>query len=264
MPFILEEPGGLPCYRSPLLAAFPELIHGFFTRQGGVSPEPYLSLNLGFAVGDQSHLVNQNRDLVQQALHLNGLVSATQVHGSRAALVAAANSAPQEEIKDADILLTTETGLGLLIKQADCQAVMLYDPLSRVAANIHCGWRGQVAGILKEAVTLLTEQCGCRPEDLVAALGPSLGPCCAEFRHFRQEFPQEFWSYQIRPNYFDLWSLSRDQLLAAGLKAERIDIAGICTRCREEEFFSYRRDRLTGRQGAVIALSVSSEQLKTG
>lgn len=257
MPFICAEPGGLPCYRSPLLAAFPEVAHGFFTRRGGVSPEPFHSLNLSFTVGDQRPLVVRNRELVQQALGLTALVSATQVHGCRDSLVIAGNTAADEEIPDADILITGQSGLGLLIKQADCQAVMLYDPVRRVAANVHGGWRGQVRNILGEAVTRLREAFGCRPEDLTAAIGPSLGPCCAEFRHFRREFPPDLWSYQVRPTYFDLWALSRDQLLAAGLKAGRIDIAGICTRCREDEFFSYRRDRRTGRQGAVIALTVS-------
>jgi YfiH family protein len=254
MPFILAEPGGLPCYRSPLLAAFPELSHGFFTRQGGVSPVPYNSLNLSFTVGDQRVSVLRNRGLVQQALGLNALVSATQVHGLRESLVTAGNHASDEELPDADILITGQPSLGLLIKQADCQAVMLYDPVRRVAANVHAGWRGQVRNILGEAVQRLREVLGSRPEDLTAAVGPSLGPCCAEFRHFRREFPPELWSYQVRPTYFDLWALSRDQLLAAGLKPQQIDLAGICTRCRGEMFFSYRRDRLTGRQGAVIAL----------
>jgi len=176
------------------------------------------------------------------------------VHGCRASLVTAGNPAPETEIPDSDILLTRQPGLGLLIKQADCQAVMLYDPVRRVIANVHCGWRGQVANILREAVARLRERFGCRPQDLVAALGPSLGPCCAEFRNYREEFPPELWHYQVRPTFFDLWALSRDQLLAAGLKPRQIDIAGICTRCRGDEFFSYRRDRLTGRQGAVIGI----------
>jgi YfiH family protein len=256
MPFIYAELGGLPCYRSPLLAAFPEVLHGFFSRQGGVSPEPYHNLNLSFTVGDQDPLVVHNRNLVQQALGLGSLVSATQVHGCRVSLVTAGNAAPQEEIPDADILLTQQPGLGLLIKQADCQAVMLYDPVRRVVANVHSGWRGQVANIIRQAVTRLRERFGCRPQDVVAALGPSLGPCCAEFRNYREEFPPDLWPYQMRPTYFDLWALSRDQLLAAGLKLQNIDIAGLCTRCRGDEFFSYRRDRITGRQGAVIGLRI--------
>ncbi len=254
MPFIFEETGGLPCYRSPLLAVFPEVVHGFFLRQGGVSPEPFHSLNLSFAVGDQRPLVLRNRDLVQQALGLTALASATQVHGCRESLVTRGNAAAAEEIPDADILITSQPGLGLIIKQADCQAVMLYDPVRRVAANVHCGWRGQVRNVLGEAVSRLQERFGSRPEDLVAAISPSLGPCCAEFRNFRQEFPSGLWPYQVRPTYFDLWALSRDQLTAAGLQPQQIDIAGLCTRCRGDQFFSYRREHRTGRQGAVIGL----------
>ena len=254
MSWLLATAGGLPVYRSPLLSAFPELSHGFFLRQGGVSLAPYHSLNLSFAVGDQRPSVVHNRDLVQRALELTALVSATQVHGCRESLVSTGNAAPDEEIPDADILITGQPGLGLLIKQADCQAVMLYDPVRRVAANVHAGWRGQVENVLGKAVTRLQERFGSRPEDLRAAIGPSLGPCCAEFRNFPQEFPSALWTYQVRPTYFDLWTLSRDQLAAAGLKPQQMDIAGICTRCSENEFFSYRREHRTGRQGAVIAL----------
>ncbi len=249
----VEEAGGLPCYRSPLLAAFPELVHGFFTRQGGVSAGPYHSLNLSFAVGDDPEAVAHNRRRVQQALKLDHLTGATQVHGHRYALVTG-NPQSAEEVPEVDILITAEPGAGLLIKQADCQAVLLYDPGRRVAANVHCGWRGQVQNILGQAVSRLSELFGSRPQDLRAAIGPGLGPCCAEFRHFRRELPPEFWPYQDRPHYFDLWRLSRDQLTAAGLQPDHIDLAALCTRCRAREFYSYRRDGVTGRQAAVIAL----------
>lgn len=249
----LEASAGLPCYRSPLLAAFPEVVHGFFTRQGGMSTGPYDSLNLSFAVGDQADLVTANRRRVQQALGLESLVSATQVHGHRSAVITGNPQAP-EEIPEVDLLLNAHPGPGLLIKQADCQAVMLYDPRRRVAANVHCGWRGQVQNLLSQAVHRLQAVFGSRPQDLRAAIGPSLGPCCAEFRNFRREFPPQFWTYQVRPAYFDLWRLSRDQLAAAGLLPAHIDLAALCNRCRAQEFFSYRRDGLTGRQGAVIGL----------
>jgi YfiH family protein len=254
MSWMLEEISGLSCFRSPLLSAYPEVAHGFFSRRGGVSPGPFDSLNLSFAVGDLRELVIQNRALVQQSLGLKALAGATQVHGCRESVVAPGNAAPDAEIEDADILITPEPGLGLLIKQADCQAVMLHDPARRVIANVHAGWRGQVKNILGAAVRLLQEKFGSRPGDLAAALGPSLGPCCAEFRNYQREFPPELWPYRHRADYFDLWSLSRDQLLAAGLDPRQIDIAGICTRCRADLFFSYRREGRTGRQGAVIAL----------
>jgi polyphenol oxidase len=249
----LIETGGLSCYRSPLLAGFPELVHGFFTRRGGVSAGPYRSLNLSFAVGDDPESVAENRRRLREALELDNLTGATQVHGHGYALITS-GSPTIGEIPEVDILLTGEAGPGLLIKQADCQAVLLYDPKRRVAANVHCGWRGQVQNVLAQAVARLGEIFGSRPRDMRAAISPSLGFCCAEFRHFRRELPPEFWTYQVRPTYFDLWRLSRDQLLAVGLKPAHIDVAGLCTRCRAQDFYSYRRDGTTGRQGAIIAL----------
>jgi YfiH family protein len=246
--------GGLPCYRFPRFDAFPEVVLGVFTRQGGVSHDPYASLNLSFSVGDKPDLVRENRTRVIRALGLTDLISAHQVHGLNDSVICAGLPSSELEIPEVDILITQEPGLGLLIKQADCQAVMLYDPERRVIANVHCGWRGQVAGILGEAVARLVATFNCRPENLMAGIGPGLGPCCAEFRNFEQEFPPSFWDYQVRPGFFDLWRLSRDQLQTAGVKPEHIDVAGLCTRCRTEAFYSYRRDGATGRQGAVIAL----------
>jgi YfiH family protein len=236
-------------YRSPVLAALPEVVHGFFTRNGGVSAGAFDSLNVSPAVGDSREQVAENQRRLQQGLGLAILASAAQVHGGHAAVITSA-----DQVQRADILVTTVPGLGLVIKQADCQAVMLYDPVNRVIANVHCGWRGHVLNILSETVALLQTRFGSQPRALYAAVGPSLGPCCAEFRNFRQEFPEALWAYQARPNYFDLWRLSRDQLIAAGLQPERLDLARLCTRCRADEFFSYRRDKVTGRQGAVIAL----------
>lgn len=245
---------GLKAYCFPGLAAFPEVVHGIFTRQGGVSEGPYRSLNVSGAVGDLPERVAENLKLIQQALGLKQLVSASQVHGNRKVIIPAGTPPPTAEVPEADILITDQPGVGLLIKQADCQAVMFYDPENRVVANAHVGWRGQIQGVLLETVARLTDSFGTHPECLRAAIGPGLGPCCAEFRHFRREFPPHFWPYQRRPGYFDLWQLSFDQLTAAGLRPKNIEVAGLCTRCRREEFFSYRREGLTGRQAAVIAL----------
>jgi polyphenol oxidase len=241
-------------YRSPLLAALPEVVHGFFTRRGGVSSDPYRSLNVSLAVGDRRESVVENQRRLRQALGLERLASAVQVHGGQAAVITAAAQATGADLPEVDILVTTVPGLGLLIKQADCQAVMFYDPVLRLVANVHCGWRGNLRNILGETVNLLQDRFGTRPADLYAAVGPSLGPCCAEFRNFRQEFPPALWTYQVQPHYFDLWRLSKDQLVAAGLSPARLDLAGLCTRCGASDFFSYRRDKVTGRQGAVIAL----------
>ena len=249
-----QTAAGLRWYGSPLLAARPEVVHGFFTRAGGVSRGAYHSLNVSQAVGDRRELVAENQKRLQRALRLEALASAAQVHGGRTAVITEAGQARLEDIPEVDILITTVPGLGLLIKQADCQAVMFYDPVNRVVANVHCGWRGQVDNVLGETVSLLQARFKTRPADLFAAVGPGLGPCCAEFRNFRREFPASLWTYEVRPNHFDLWRLSRDQLTAAGLSPERLHLVSLCTRCGADDFYSYRRDRVTGRQGAVIAL----------
>jgi len=241
-------------YRSPLLAGLPEVAHGFFTRQGGVSLGAYDSLNVSLAVGDRPEAVAANLGRMQEALGLTRLASAAQVHGGQAAIITSPDQAALADIPEVDVLVTTVPGLGLLIKQADCQAVMFFDPVNRVVANVQAGWRGQGVNILGQTVRLLQSRFGTEPRDLYAAIGPSLGPCCAEFRNFRREFPPALWTYQVRPTYLDLWRLSRDQLTAAGLQPSRLDLAGLCTRCGADDFYSYRRDKITGRQGAIIAL----------
>ncbi|AEB09742.1 polyphenol oxidase family protein [Desulfobacca acetoxidans] len=249
---------GLAWFRLALLDQFPELEHRLWTRCGGVSQPPYEGLNLSFSVGDNPKRVSRNRSLIQQAMGVTELVSVGQIHSKNTLILSSQNRLHYDrEIQGIDILITDIPGVGLLIKQADCQAVILYDPETRVIANVHCGWRGNVQNVLGQAVDQLREVFGCRPESLRAGISPSLGPCCAEFTHYREEFPEAFWTYQIKPMFFDLWRLSCDQLIAAGLRSEHIQVAALCTRCQAGDFFSYRRDRITGRNGTVVALHPS-------
>jgi hypothetical protein len=127
-----------------------------------------------------------------------------------------------------------------------------------VIANIHSGWRGSIANIIGRTVTVMQARFASRPADIRAGIGPSLGPCCAEFINFRKEIPRSLWAYQVVENYFDFWALSRDQLMQAGLQPAHIEIGGICTRCRSDLFFSYRAANLTGRMAAVIGMAGSS------
>ena len=138
---------------------------------------------------------------------------------------------------------------------ADCQAILLYDPLRRVVANVHAGWRGSIANIAEKTVAAMERQFGCRGHDMVAAIAPSLGPCCAEFIHYRNEIPEKFWKYKFDRNHFDFWKISQDQLAGAGLQPENIHGGNMCTRCRPDYFYSYRGEaRHTGRFAAVIGL----------
>ena len=235
-----------PAFISPLLC------HGVFNRHGGVSPAPWASSNVTFGLGDRRENVLANRERIKNLLGLGRLVSARQVHGSR---VYTLTETLQEdcEVDGFDGLVTNVPDTGLMIQQADCQAVLLADPVRRAIGIAHAGWRGTAAGILAETVYAMRRAFACEPPDLLAAISPSLGPCCAEFVNFRTELPGPLHGYQVRESYFDFWAISRDQLLSAGVRPENIHTAGICTRCRPD-YFSYRREKQTGRFASVIGM----------
>jgi YfiH family protein len=242
------------------LARHRNVVHGFFTRHGGVSRPPYDTLNVAWNNGDRPEHVQENLLRVKQALGLETLVASPQVHGdtinvvNERGLTTAAHGFPVMVTSPADALVTRMRGVGLLIKIADCQAIMLYDPEKQVVANVHCGWRGSVKDFPAKVVRFLQTEFGCRPDDLLAAIGPSLGPCCSEFINYKEELPQTFLEYHTKPNHFDFWAISRDQLVGAGVSSENIEIAGRCTVCERDDFFSYRGEGKTGRMAGVIAL----------
>lgn len=243
----------VPHYTSPLISA----PHGFFSCAGGVSEAPYASLNLSRHVGDRADRVQTNRARALAALGLRHLVAVKQVHADQ--VLTATPEHLDAEPEGYDAIISTLPGTGLLIQQADCQAVLLSAPDHGVVAAVHCGWRGSVLDIIGATIRRLREQHGVAPEAIRAVISPSLGPCCAEFIHFRTELPSWMHQYQVRPQYFDFWAISRRQLIEAGAPPEQIDVAGICTRCNRD-FFSYRRATqtaggITGRNGSIIGLA---------
>ncbi len=228
-----------------------------YDRRGGVSSGVWNSLNVGRRLGDSDEAVDENRRRIRQNLGLGTLVSAHQVHGTTVACWEGKRRT-DVEIADSDALMTDQPGAGLLIQQADCQAVLLFDPVQNAVAAVHCGWRGSVQGILSQVVAAMGSRYGSAPADLLALISPSLGPCCAEFVNHRDELPEEFRPFQVADNHFDFWRISRSQLVAAGMDARRVTVSGICTAC-SEEYFSYRRacrqgNGRTGRNCSVIAL----------
>lgn len=246
--------GPVEFYQFDLLSNFPEVTHAVFTRRGGVSPVPFDSLNISYHTGDDATLVYKNRETITAIIGATHLVSAHQVHKDGVRII---DHPPESEHEPQgfDALFTHLTDVALMIKQADCQALILYDPRRKAIGNVHCGWRGNVLDIIGHTVQTMAEAFGSRPQDILACISPSLGPCCAEFKNFPQEFPPSLWRYEVRPDHFDLWAISRDQLLSAGILPEHIEMAGICTKCRRDEFFSYRGEKITGRFGTVVALS---------
>lgn len=242
-----------------LLSKVPGLVHGVFTRHGGVSEPPYATLNVAWNNGDSQEAVRENLLRVKRAIGIGRIAATYQVHGNTIHVVdekTAANAQPGTDIfltPPGDALVTQLRGVGLLIKIADCQAIFLVDPVREVIANIHCGWRGSVKEIAAKVVRLLIDRFGCAPEDILAAISPSLGPCCAEFKNYYEELPESFLPFQSSPQYFDFWAISSRQLIDAGLRPENIEIASRCTVCETHDFFSYRAEGNTGRMAAVLA-----------
>jgi len=255
MALMRAEKSGLAAWQFPHLTSFAGLRHAVFTRQGGYSQGPYASLNTSFACGDHPDSVARNRIRIARWAGLTAPVYLTQVHGD--AVLALKNDAAsgKDSPAMADAVVTNVRNRLLVIQVADCQAVLLFDPVRHVAANVHSGWRGSAKNILAKTVVVMTNVFGCRPADIRAGIAPSLGPCCAEFINYRQELPSGFWRYKDRRDCFDFWGISQDQLMAAGLRADHITNSGICTRCHQELFFSYRACRRTGRFAVVIGLT---------
>ena len=255
---ILNRKGPALFYQFPHLAEFNKLFHGIFTRHKGESKPPYASLNIGFRVGDDARHVRRNRKLIQETAGVDHLVFLRQVHGSeifvlrkdRAADAAKALKKPPA----ADAVVTNLKHHGLVVQLADCQPVLLYDPGRQVIAAVHSGWRGSLLNIIGRAVERMVKDFDCTPARMYAGIGPSLGPCCGEFVNYLKEIPSIFWPYKNGDNHFNFWAISRDQLLQAGLQDGNIACSEICSKCRKDQFFSYRAEGLTGRFAAVVAL----------
>jgi polyphenol oxidase len=237
--------------------------YAMFDRHGGVSRGLYASLNVGDHVGDQDEAVQENRGNVKKNMAVSQMLSAKQVHGTEIYCLTEP-LAIDREVEGFDALITDLSGVGLMIQQADCQAVLLFDSVREVIAAVHCGWRGSVQRILERVISVLVENYGTAPADLQAVISPSLGPCCAEFVNYRRELPSDFRQFMVRDNYFDFWLITKSQLMKTGMSEERIRTTEICT-CCSDDYFSYRRatrlsDGLTGRNCSVIALDKNSAQ----
>jgi len=239
------------------LKRVPFLSHGIFTRLGGKSKTPFGSLNVGLSTGDDKNCVQKNRALISSALGGGTELFLSQVHSDKILVL------KKEEMKNdlslgenliADAFITDIPEISLVIQVADCQPVILVDPVKRVIANIHSGWKGSVMNIISRSVDTMEKRFGSNPEDILAGIGPSLGPCCAEFINYKSEIPDYLWHYKNDRDHFDFWKLSQDQLTQRGVKPENISHANICTKCSHNIFFSYRHEKVTGRFASVVKI----------
>jgi len=268
--------GGLVTYHFQRLTA-EGLVHAIFTRLGGASRVPFATLNVGSSVGDDQAAVGRNLARVYASFDLtpDQVVTAHQVHSNRVAVVTAEDGG--RVVPATDGLVTDAPGLALLLRFADCQPIILYDPARRAMGLVHAGWRGVAQGIARRAVETMQEAFGTNPADLLAGLGPAIGPCCytvgddvasalgyalPDWRKVMTLDPGS--GCRDLPSgtgwHLDLPAANAQQLAAAGVRARRMEQAGLCTACHNDEFFSHRADNgKTGRFAAVAYLQAGDQ-----
>ncbi|MGI9859919.1 peptidoglycan editing factor PgeF [Moorella naiadis] len=268
--FTWEDQGGLAYLRVTFLETRAPVRAVFTSRRGGVSKAPYNALNLGLHVGDDPQAVLTNRGLLAGALRqpLASWVIGAQVHGNEVARVGREETGRGvRELATAlagiDALVTATPAVTLVAFYADCVPLYLVDPVNRALGLAHAGWQGTVLKVGARTVARMTTEFGSRPADLLAAIGPAVGPCCyqvddrvaaavqeelASTEEFLVPDGPHHWRLDLpRANYLSL--------LEAGLRPDHIVTAGICTCCHPENFFSYRASGgRTGRQAALLAL----------
>ena len=222
-----------------------------YLRYGGASEDKFFSLNLSNQVGDSPDSVKMNRDLIKQDLQAANLVFANQIHSNYVVEITQDNL---DKIADADAIVTKEKGIALAITHADCQAVLIFDPENEIIAAVHAGFRGLIKNVYQKTIDFMKGRFNSKPQNIVACVSASLCPKHSEFKNYKKEFPESFWSYK-KDNYdFDLWKIAKDQLMKAGLEDKNIEFANECTYCNEKDYFSFRKDNKTGRNASVICL----------
>jgi polyphenol oxidase len=242
------------------------IVHGIFTRAGGTSTGAFNSLNIGINSGDEQLTIAKNRKIIIRKMGLKPFVFLNQVHKDSIKVLKkdeidlSKKKLSNIETFTADGIITDIKNVSLVIQVADCQAVMLYDHKKKVIANIHSGWRGSVKNIIGKTLDKMILKFGCRPENIMAGISPSLGPCCSEFINYKDEIPRNLWKYKSKnqsknKDNFNFWKISLDQLLKKGVKKEHIENMEICTKCNTQEFYSFRGEKTTGRFACVISMA---------
>jgi YfiH family protein len=234
-----------------LLSQFTKLVNATFLRHGGTSIGAFVSLNFSNSVGDNPDSVKVNRELMKKNINIPSVVFANQIHGTNIVEITQEN---KNEIHQADVIYTREKDIGLCITHADCQAALFFDAKQEIICAVHAGWRGLVNNIYKKTVDHFVNSLKTDLKDLYVCISPSLGSNHANFSNYKEEFPKEIWSYQTKSDYFDLKAIANDQLKDIGINEKQIEISDICTFENSKDCYSYRREKITGRNVTVIAM----------
>lgn len=253
---IENKTGGILHYQFENLKT-PGLFHGVFSRQGGVSPSPWKSLNLGGTVGDDPANVRENmsRLLDVSGFTFEQLVQVRQIHSAKVIRA----DVPMDASEEGDAIATDSPGLLLLMRFADCVPVLFFDPENKAIAIAHAGWKGTLKGVVSEVVRTMKSNYGTSPGQVRVGIGPSIGPDRYQvgsdvIKETKRIFPEEY--HQVLREDFDgvkldLWKANEIHLRKMGV--DQIEIAGICTASDPDRWYSHRAEKgRTGRFAAVI------------
>lgn len=257
------ESGGLRAYQFELLKDC-EVSQGIFTRQGGISPAPWASLNLGGTVGDErANIIENRRRIFKWAERpVESIYDVWQVHSTSVICTRDPRPLDAPHIQ-ADAILTDRKEITLIMRFADCVPILLHDPKRGVVGVVHAGWKGTVNKILAETIHAMVAEYASRPQDILAGIGPSISSSMYEvgpdvIEQVKQAFDgisSRMLSENAGRTFLDLWEANRSTLEDSGLLPDHIQIAGICTAQNMQDWYSHRGEKgKTGRFGALIAL----------
>ena len=235
--------------------------HFSTTRTGGTSQDNLASLNLGYTVGDKPLNVTQNLGFLAKSLGIerSQFVFPKQNHSVNIEIVESSNNI----FPDTDALITNVPGICIAVRTADCVPVLLYDPIQKAIAAIHSGWKGTLQKITNKTIVRMTKAFGCNPGDIIAGIGPSIGPEVYEVGKdvidgFDKEFKKNTFFKAIKDSdkaLLNLWKANEQILLDSGVPKKNIEIAEMCTYSNPNLFYSARRDgQRSGRLATGIML----------
>lgn len=267
----VNEKEGVTFLTYPAFEEMPEIVHGFSTRLGGVSEGIYSSMNLSFTRGDKEEAVKENYRRISSAMGfaMENIVTSDQTHTANVRRVTEEDRGngitKPRPYKDVDGMITNVPGIVLATFYADCVPLYFVDPVQKAIGLSHSGWRGTVSKIGKITVEKMSEEYGTRPEELYAAVGPSICQKCYEVsedvaEEFRRAFDPKYWNalFYKKENgkyQLNLWEANHIVLLESGIPEDHISMPNLCTCCNPEFLFSHRASKgKRGNLGAFLGI----------
>ncbi|MDO4633229.1 MAG: peptidoglycan editing factor PgeF [Eubacteriales bacterium] len=264
----VNEKNGVPYLTFPMLSALPGVLHGFSTREGGVSRDHLSTMNLSFSRGDEEENVRENYRRIAAAIGFSteDMVFSDQTHTTNVRLVTREDCGKgwnrERDYSDVDGLITEDPEVVLCTFFADCVPLFFVDPVRHAIGLTHSGWRGTVGKIGKRTVERMQECFGSRPEDLYAAIGPSICQDCYQVSEdvideFRANFAPKHHAELFRADTeegkyrLNLWRANELIFEEAGIKKDHIQVTDLCTCCNPQFLYSHRASN--GRRGNLAA-----------